>query len=63
MRILLLTLIAFFNVWGFVGGVTIILLLIVSNRTVNGTHSYLYPLFPFSGRALLSLFIRRQKRT
>ena len=63
MRILLLTLIAFFNVWGFVGGVTIILLLIVSNRTVNGTHSYLYPLIPFSGRALLSLFIRRQKRT
>ncbi len=63
MRILLLTLIAFFNIWGFVAGVAIILVLIVSNRTVNGTHSYLYPLFPFSGRALLSLFVRRKKKT
>ena len=63
MRILLLTLIAFFNIWGFAVGVLIILILIVSNRTVNGTHSYLYPLIPFSGRALLSLFIRRQKRS
>lgn len=63
MRILLLTLTAFFNIWGFGIGVALILLLIVSNRTVNGTHSYLYPLIPFSGRALLSLFIRRKKRS
>lgn len=63
MRILLLTLTAFFKVWGFGVGVGLILLLIVSNRTVNGTHSYLYPLVPFSPRALLSLFIRRKKRT
>ncbi len=63
MRILLLTLTAFFNIWGFVAGSVIILLLIVSNRTINGTHSYLYPLFPFSGKALLSLFIRRKKKT
>ena len=63
MRILLLTLIAFFNIWGLVAGVGIILVLIVSNRTVNGTHSYLYPLIPFSGRALLSLFVRRKKKT
>lgn len=63
MRILLLTLIAFFNIWGFLAGVLLILLLIVSNRTVNGTHSYLYPLIPFSGRALLSLLVRRQKKT
>ena len=63
MRILLLTLIAFFNIWGFVAGVAIILILIVSNRTVNGEHSYLYPLIPFSGRALLSLFVRRKKKT
>ncbi len=62
MRILLLTLIAFFNVWGFIGGVLLILLLTVTNKTVNGGHSYLYPLIPFSGRALLSLYIRRKKR-
>jgi len=63
MRILLLTLTAFFNLWGFVGGVVIIFLLIISNRTVNGGHSYLYPLFPFSGRALLSLLVRRKKKS
>ena len=39
-----------------------ILALIATNSTVNGKHSYLYPLIPFSGRALLSLFVRRKKR-
>ena len=62
LRILLLTLTAFFKLWGFGIGVVIILLLIVTNRTVNGRHSYLYPLIPFSSRALLSLFVRRKKR-
>lgn len=62
MRILLLTLTAFFNIWGFVIGVVLIAALIITNRTVNGGHSYLYPLIPFSGTALLSLFIRRKKR-
>ena len=63
MRILLLTLTAFFNFWGFGIGVALILVLIATNRTVNGGHSYLYPLIPFSGRALLSLFVRRKKRS
>lgn len=62
MRILLLTLTAFFNVWGFGIGVVLIFVLIVTNRTVNGGHSYLYPLIPFSGSALLSLLVRRKKR-
>ncbi|MBQ8358082.1 MAG: spore germination protein [Clostridia bacterium] len=63
MRILLLTLTAFFNIWGFCIGVVLIIILIATNKTVNGGHSYLYPLIPFSGRALLSLFIRRKKRS
>ena len=63
MRILLLTLTAFFNVWGFLGGVVLILILIASNKTLNGKRSYLYPLFPFSGKALLSLLVRRKKRS
>ena len=63
MRILLLTLIAFFNVWGFAAGVVLIILLIATNKTVDGNRSYLYPLIPFSGRALLSLFVRRKKRS
>ena len=63
LRILLLTLTAFFNLWGFGIGVVLILILIATNKTVNGGHSYLYPLIPFSGRALLSLFVRRKKRS
>ena len=63
MRIMLLTLTAFFNVWGFLIGVLLIIVLIVSNKTVNGEHSYLYPLIPFSGKALLSLFVRRKKQS
>ena len=63
MRMLLLTLTAFFNVWGFAIGVILIFILIISNRTINGRHSYLYPLFPFSGRAMLSLLVRRKKRS
>lgn len=62
LRILLLILIAFFNFWGFFVGVLLILLLIATNRTVNGGRSYLYPLIPFSGKALLSLFVRLKKR-
>ena len=61
MRILLLTLTAFFNLWGFLGGILLIIVLIASNKTVNGGRSYLYPLIPFSPRALLSLFVRRKK--
>ena len=49
--------------WGeFIGGVLLTLVLIVTNRTVGGW-GYLYPLIPFSGRALLSLYIRRKKRS
>ena len=40
-----------------------ILLLLLTNRTVDGGHSYLYPLIPFNGRALLSLFVRLKKST
>ncbi len=62
LRIMLLTLVALFNFWGFYVGIAITLVLLITNRTVNGGHSYLYPLIPFSGRALLSLFIRRKKQ-
>ena len=61
MRILLLILIQCFNVTGFFVGLGVILLLLVTNRTVNGRRSYLYPLIPFNGRALLSLFFRVRK--
>lgn len=63
LRILLLILVALFGMWGFFGGIALVIVLIISNRTVNGKHSYLYPWFPFSGRALLALYTRRKKKS
>ncbi len=62
MRIGLIILIQLLNFVGFGLGCVGILLLLVTNKTVNGGHSYLYPLIPFDGKALLTLFIRRKKR-
>ncbi len=62
LRILLLVLIAIFGFWGFVGGLTLCLILLISNRTLNGKRNYLYPLIPFRGRALASLLFRVKKR-
>ena len=61
MRVGLLILIRLFDFVGFAVGVVGIVLLLVSNRSVNGKHSYLYPLIPFHGKALLSLFVRMKK--
>lgn len=61
MRIMLIILIQCFNFVGFGVGCVLILVLLASNRTVNGKHSYLYPLFPFNFRAFLSLFVRLRK--
>ncbi len=61
MRILLVILVELLDVIGFGIGTAIIILLLVSNKTVNGKRSYLYPLIPFNGRALLSLFVRVKK--
>ncbi len=63
MRIGLLILIQLFGGIGFAVGLVICLLLLVTNKTVNGRRSYLYPLIPFNGRALLRLFIRPRKDT
>ncbi len=61
MRIGLLILTAIFNVWGYAGGFILIFILLLTNVTVNGTRSYLYPLIPFNGKALKSLFFRVRK--
>jgi len=61
MRIMLLLLIEFFGVWGGLSGVVLVAVFLVTNRTVTPEHSYLYPLIPFNGKALLSLFIRVPK--
>ena len=61
LRILLLILTALLDVWGFGIGVVLILLLLATNRTLNGGRRYLYPLLPFDGKALLSMLFRVPK--
>ena len=61
MRIMLLILIELFGVWGLAAGIVLIAVFLTTNKTVTPKHSYLYPLLPFDGKALLSLFIRLPK--
>ncbi len=61
MRIGLIVMVELFNLVGFWVGLGLITVLLISNKTVNGRRSYLYPLIPFDGRALLSMFVRRRK--
>ena len=60
-RIITLLLIALINAWGLLIGVLLGVILIVTNKTVNGKRSYLYPLIPFNGKALSRLVFRRKK--
>ncbi len=58
MRLILLILSAVFNIWGFAIGVVAVFLLIVSNKTVDSSRGYLYPLIPWNGNAMLRFFVR-----
>ncbi len=60
MRLILLALTALFAAWGFVFGVVLSLVLIATNKTVDGQRHYLYPLFPFNARALSRLILRKK---
>ena len=62
LRIGLLILTALGNVWGYAAGTLLIVVLLATNKTVNGGRRYLYPLVPFDGRALSTLLIRRKKQ-
>ncbi len=62
MRMLVLALTAIFGLWGFVGGLVLIIILLATNKTANGKRYYLYPLIPFNGRALASLIFRVKKK-
>ncbi|MBO5111266.1 MAG: spore germination protein [Clostridia bacterium] len=61
-RILMLLLTATFGLWGLIAGVAIMTLTLVLTRPLGGQRSYLYPLIPFNGRALASLFFRLKKK-
>lgn len=57
-RMLILVLIALFNWWGFGAGVLLMVVMILTTRTVCDS-GYLYPLFPFNWKALRRLLVRR----
>lgn len=58
-RVFLLIAIAVFNLWGFIIGLVICILLVCFNKTVEGK-SYLYPLLPFNGKEMKKMFIRKR---
>jgi len=62
MRIILLILIALFDVYGLIFGSLLIIVLIATNKTANGKRNYLYPLIPFSAKGFAALFFRVKKR-
>ncbi|MBP3666642.1 MAG: spore germination protein [Clostridia bacterium] len=61
MRMGLLILTAIGGYWGFGAGLVGIVALLLTNVTVTGKRHYLYPLIPFDGKALKSLFFRVRK--
>ncbi len=61
MRMGLLILTALGGIWGYGVGVVLIVVLLITNVTVTGMRHYLYPLIPFDGKALKSLFFRVRK--
>ncbi len=56
-RVLLLIFTALFNLWGFIAGNIINLIILYSNKTISGK-SYMYPLFPFNGKELIKKLVR-----
>lgn len=61
LRLILLILTWIWEIWGFFAGLGICILLLVSNKTLNGERSYLYPLVPFNAKALKRMIFRMRK--
>lgn len=59
MRLIILTLTALFNFWGFVIGCIITVLAVALNKTISG-QSYIYPLIPLNWDNLCRRFFRRR---
>lgn len=59
MRIITLLLTQWFNLWGYVGGIALTILLIACNRTVSH-QGYFYPLIPFNGKRLKERLLRQR---
>lgn len=57
MRILALILTALFDIWGYIAALLVMVIALVSNKTISGK-SYIYPLFPLNLKRLARRFIR-----
>lgn len=57
-RLGMILLTALFNYWGFFLGVLLLVITVATTKTLTG-RDYLYPLFPFNGKALSNLIIRK----
>lgn len=62
LRLILLVLTWFWSFWGFAAGLLLCFALLVSNKTLDGEHSYLYPLIPFNAKALKRMIFRVKKQ-
>ncbi len=58
MRIVLLVLSAALDVWGLAAGVAILIVLLATTKPILGK-GYLYPLYPFNGKALGRILMRQ----
>ena len=61
MRMMILALVWLLGIWGFALGILLFGISVASCRTLSGKRHYLYPLYPFNGRALLRLLFRHKK--
>ena len=61
MRLILLVCTAAFNLYGYVAGLLLVFLFILTNKTVAG-QSYLYPLIPFNAKQLARRVLRKRIR-
>lgn len=57
-RILVIICTAIFHVWGYVGSILLVVIVVVTTKTITG-YTYLYPLCPFNWKALSSLLVRK----
>ena len=62
LRMLWLGVTALFGIWGYLAFLPVFPILLLTNKTLSGGRSYLYPLIPFHGKALLRLFLRLPKK-
>ena len=60
-RVIILTLVYFLKLPGFVLGLIIFCILVATNTTVTGKRHYLYPLIPFNKNAMLRHLLRLKK--